>query len=68
MALSLRDLALPILGAPMAGGPSTPALAAAVSNPGGLERYRDLLAPLAEDYGTMAAEAPSRRRRMAGQA
>jgi nitronate monooxygenase len=93
---SLQDLAVPILGAPMAGGPSTPALAAAVSNAGGLgflaagylsadtfadaiaaarsltsapigvnifvpqpsaatpeglDRYRDLLAPLAEHYG-----------------
>ncbi|BBX07181.1 nitronate monooxygenase [Mycolicibacterium aichiense] len=96
MPFSLQDLALPILGAPMAGGPSTPALAAAVSDAGGLgfvaagylpadrfaeviagaraltsapigvnlfvpqpsaahadelERYRDLLAPLAEHYG-----------------
>jgi nitronate monooxygenase len=93
---SLQDLAVPILGAPMAGGPSTAALAAAVSNagglgfvaagylsadtfadaiagarsltsapigvnifvpqpsaatPDGLDRYRDLLAPLAEHYG-----------------
>jgi nitronate monooxygenase len=93
---SLHDLAAPILGAPMAGGPSTPALAAAVSNAGGLgfvpagylsaekfadaiagsrslttspigvnlfvpqpsaatadglDRYRELLAPLAEHYG-----------------
>ncbi|WP_299168162.1 nitronate monooxygenase [uncultured Arthrobacter sp.] len=32
----LRDLALPIIGAPMAGGPTTPELAAAVSNAGGL--------------------------------
>ncbi len=36
MAFDLRDLALPIVGAPMAGGPSTPNLAAAVSNAGGL--------------------------------
>lgn len=36
MPLSLQDLAVPILGAPMAGGPSTPALAAAVSDAGGL--------------------------------
>lgn len=36
MLLDLRDLAAPIVGAPMAGGPSTPALAAAVSNAGGL--------------------------------
>jgi nitronate monooxygenase len=93
---SLHDLAAPILGAPMAGGPSTPALAAAVSNAGGLgfvpagylsaekfadaiagsrslttspigvnlfvpqpsaatadglDRYHELLAPLAEHYG-----------------
>jgi nitronate monooxygenase len=34
--LDLRDLALPVVGAPMAGGPSTPALAAAVSDAGGL--------------------------------
>jgi len=32
----MRDLALPVVGAPMAGGPSTPALAAAVSAIGGL--------------------------------
>jgi nitronate monooxygenase len=32
----LEGLALPIVGAPMAGGPSTPALAAAVSDAGGL--------------------------------
>lgn len=32
----LRDLALPVVAAPMAGGPSTPALAAAVSEAGGL--------------------------------
>lgn len=36
MRISLLDLAVPILGAPMAGGPSTPALAAAVSNAGGM--------------------------------
>lgn len=34
--LDLRDLDLPIVAAPMAGGPSTPALAAAVSDAGGL--------------------------------
>ena len=34
--LNLRDLALPVVGAPMAGGPTTPALAAAVSMAGGL--------------------------------
>lgn len=33
---SLADLSVPVLGAPMAGGPSTPALAAAVTNAGGL--------------------------------
>ena len=32
----VRDLALPVVGAPMAGGPSTPALAAAVAEAGGL--------------------------------
>lgn len=32
----LRDLDRPIIGAPMAGGPSTPELAAAVTNAGGL--------------------------------
>lgn len=32
----LRDLDIPIVGAPMAGGPSTPALAAAVTGAGGL--------------------------------
>ncbi|MET0704661.1 MAG: nitronate monooxygenase, partial [Mycobacterium sp.] len=36
MGLDLRDLALPIVGAPMAGGPSTPQLAAAVATAGGL--------------------------------
>jgi nitronate monooxygenase len=34
--LDLRDLDLPVIAAPMAGGPTTPALAAAVSNVGGL--------------------------------
>lgn len=34
--LSLRDLTIPVVGAPMAGGASTPALAAAVSGAGGL--------------------------------
>lgn len=34
--LDLRDLPAPIIGAPMAGGPSTPALVAAVSDAGGL--------------------------------
>ncbi len=34
--LDLRDLTLPLIGAPMAGGPSTPALAAAVGAAGGL--------------------------------
>jgi nitronate monooxygenase len=36
MSLRLGDLAAAIVAAPMAGGPSTPALAAAVSNAGGL--------------------------------
>lgn len=36
MAFSFSELAVPVVGAPMAGGPSTPALAAAVSNAGGL--------------------------------
>lgn len=36
MSFALSDLSIPIVGAPMAGGPSTPALAAAVSNAGGL--------------------------------
>jgi nitronate monooxygenase len=34
--LDLREPSVPVLGAPMAGGPSTPALAAAVSQTGGL--------------------------------
>ncbi len=34
--LDLRDLDVPVVGAPMAGGPSTPALAKAVSRAGGL--------------------------------
>ena len=34
--LELRDLEVPVVGAPMAGGPSTPALAAAVGEAGGL--------------------------------
>jgi nitronate monooxygenase len=34
--MDLRDAALPVVGAPMAGGPSTAALAAAVSEAGGL--------------------------------
>lgn len=36
MVLGFWDLTVPIVGAPMAGGPGTPALAAAVSNAGGL--------------------------------
>lgn len=36
MILGFWDLAVPVVGAPMAGGPGTPALAAAVSNAGGL--------------------------------
>src|SRR6201994_2599396 len=36
MVLGFWDLVVPIVGAPMAGGPGTPALAAAVSNAGGL--------------------------------
>src|SRR5258705_3919125 len=36
MALDFRDLAVPIIVAPMAGGPSTPQLAAAGTNAGGL--------------------------------
>lgn len=36
MAFDLRGLERPIVGAPMAGGPSTPELAAAVTNTGGL--------------------------------
>lgn len=36
MILGFWDIATPIVGAPMAGGPGTPALAAAVSNAGGL--------------------------------
>src|ERR1700739_1276882 len=34
--LGFWDITVPIVGAPMAGGPGTPALAAAVSNAGGL--------------------------------
>ena len=34
--LDLREVAVPVVGAPMAGGPTTPALAAAVSQVGGL--------------------------------
>lgn len=36
MVLGFWDIDVPIVGAPMAGGPGTPALAAAVSNAGGL--------------------------------
>src|SRR5258708_16995695 len=36
MAFDFRDLTVPIIVAPMAGGPSTPALAAAGTNAGGL--------------------------------
>lgn len=32
----LKDLEVPLIGAPMAGGPTTPELVAAVSNAGGL--------------------------------
>lgn len=34
--LDLRELSVPVIGAPMAGGPGTPSLAAAVSDVGGL--------------------------------
>ncbi|BBZ05009.1 oxidoreductase [Mycolicibacterium chitae] len=36
MSFALADLAVPLIGAPMAGGPGTPALATAVSGAGGL--------------------------------
>ncbi len=36
MRFDLRELVVPVVGAPMAGGPGTPELAAAVSNAGGL--------------------------------
>jgi nitronate monooxygenase len=36
MVLGFWDIAVPIVGAPMAGGPGSPALAAAVSNAGGI--------------------------------
>ncbi len=36
MVLGFWDLAVPVVGAPMAGGPGTPELAAAVSNAGGM--------------------------------
>ena len=36
MVLGFWDILVPIVGAPMAGGPGSPALAAAVSNAGGL--------------------------------
>jgi nitronate monooxygenase len=36
MVLGFWDLEVPVVGAPMAGGPGTPALAAAVSNAGGM--------------------------------
>ncbi|HEX7321501.1 MAG TPA: nitronate monooxygenase [Mycobacterium sp.] len=36
MTFTFSELAVPVVGAPMAGGPSTPELAAAVSNAGGL--------------------------------
>ncbi len=36
MVLGFWDLAVPVVGAPMAGGPGTPALAAAVTNAGGM--------------------------------
>jgi nitronate monooxygenase len=36
LVLDLRELEVPVVGAPMAGGPSTPELAAAVSDAGGL--------------------------------
>ena len=55
MSFSLRDLSAPIIGAPMAGGPSTPAL---VGGDAGLrhketelDRYRQLVEPLARHYG-----------------
>ncbi|MBO0865798.1 MAG: nitronate monooxygenase, partial [Mycobacterium sp.] len=36
MVLGFWDLEVPVVGAPMAGGPGTPALAAAVTNAGGM--------------------------------
>src|SRR5262249_19919604 len=36
MVLGFWDIAVPVVGAPMSGGPGSPALAAAVSNAGGL--------------------------------
>ena len=36
MVLGFWDIMVPIVGAPMSGGPGSPALAAAVSNAGGL--------------------------------
>ena len=48
----MRDLALPVIGAPMAGGPSTAALAAAVSDAGGL----GFLAAGYQDADAVAAE------------
>jgi nitronate monooxygenase len=54
----LEALPLPIIGAPMAGGPTTPALAAAVSEAGGLgflgAGYRTVVA-LCEDIATTRA-------------
>ncbi|GAA3285943.1 nitronate monooxygenase [Arthrobacter citreus] len=58
----LQSLPLPVVGAPMAGGPSTPELAAAVSNAGGLGF-------LAGGYKSPAAvhEQVSRTRELTGQ-
>ncbi len=53
----LDDLAVPIVQAPLAGGPSTPALAAAVAGAGGLgfvaAGYRSA-AQVAEDVAAVA--------------
>lgn len=58
----LDQLAVPIVQAPMAGGPSTPALAAAVSRAGGLgflaAGYRSI-EDLASDLGTLRGKTPA---------
>lgn len=58
MVLGFWDIMVPIVGAPMAGGPGTPALAAAVSNAGGLGFVPGGFVPaeqLAEDIGAARA-------------
>jgi nitronate monooxygenase len=58
---ALTDMSIRIVGAPMAGGPSTPALAAAVANCGGLSSQQEE-SPQPPMSGECVARAQRRRR------